>query len=423
MTKEFRPSRGRCSADPNWLRLQFAQPLTFGKNDAELERLKFQVFYIGVDEVGVGPWAGPLTSCAFHMRRRRIAYAGIRDSKTIKDPLEMKRLHDMLTEHKEHSYALGEVSHTEIDETFHGNNRAARLQAMTLAVQALQAKLRMEAARNGMSPYWKLMIDGDACPIQLASSVTQMKLIVKGDSKILEISAASIIAKWTRDNIMRTVWDVRFPQYGFRRHVGYGVPEHQRALYLHGACACHRRSFSPIRKIEEARHKNLPNPYKEREKKTAPKKRVTKTTKIPAAVQVMNELGTGAQRIKRKEHSLTMTAEQKSEFKAKLLQTKIALTKRTMCTCEVHEHVDQTQAPNDDDLEDMEIESREWEAHTQAYRDAWTKMADKIDLDPNCQMNSTDGEIHKDEWQTKHHPKLCCALRHFAPSRGLCWSE
>jgi ribonuclease HII len=196
------------------------------------------------------------------MKHRLLALPGVRDSKTVKKAAEMKYLHDMLTENKDHMYALGEISHSQLDNDFHGDNRQARLAAMTIAVQKLQEELRTIATKNGMNPYWKLLIDGDAQPVALNSSVTFIKMIVKGDSSVLEISAASIIAKWTRDEQMRNVWDKRFPQYGFAKHKGYGTEMHIRALYKHGPCICHHHSWKPIQKLEDARLKKLPIPYK-----------------------------------------------------------------------------------------------------------------------------------------------------------------
>jgi ribonuclease HII len=204
--------------------LDFTRP---GRPDAQLERQQMQVFYIGVDEVGVGPLAGPIVAAAFWMRKRSTQLPGIRDSKQIKtrkrkhgdtivigmslfycfivhvsmlphrpvlyaDRSEMKAAYDMLTESKEFEWAVAEVSSKELDTEFKGNSLAGRLCAMTRAVRILQNKLRA-IVPSGRLPYWKVLVDGTHAPKQLAESSSRISLhtFVKGDDRICEISAAS----------------------------------------------------------------------------------------------------------------------------------------------------------------------------------------------------------------------------------------
>lgn len=129
---------------------------------------------------------------------------------------------------------------------------------------------------------------------------------------------------------------------------------------------------------------------------------------------MMNMIAPSAQRISPK-HPETKKTE--VEWKSVVAEIKSV---QSGCLCPSHEHINPRERPNDDEIDEMEIHAREWKAHTVAYRDGWNKMTDDCGA---AEMNSTDYEIHREEWENTYHPKLCCDLRHFDPSRGLCWSE
>lgn len=234
-----------------------------GKPDETLRKAGFDVVYIGVDEAGAGPIAGPLLAGAFWMAHRVRHLPGVRDSKQIKakkkrkkledgdddeinmDRSEMKTVYDALTENKDYEWAIAEISASDLDKKFDGNPLKARMAAMTMAVRKLQDKVKARIPQ-GRAPYWKILVDGTHVPKDLKSTVTALFPFVRGDDRICEISAASILAKWTRDRIM-VEYHRRYPQYGFDSNVGYGSDvKHIQAIYDHGICPIHRRKFEPI---------------------------------------------------------------------------------------------------------------------------------------------------------------------------------
>ncbi len=177
----------------------------------------------GVDEVGRGPLAGPVLAVAVILNGKRIT--GLRDSKKIN---EMKRQElSAIIREKALAWAYGFASVKEIDTI---NILNASLLAMKRAVQNLN-----------IIPE-EVLVDGNKCP-QLDIPV---RAIVGGDDLIKEISAASIVAKVIRDYLM-TVFDKRYPQYGFANHKGYGTKEHMQAIEKYGVSPIHRRSFAPVR--------------------------------------------------------------------------------------------------------------------------------------------------------------------------------
>jgi ribonuclease HII len=177
----------------------------------------------GVDEAGRGPLAGPVVAAAVILdEARRIR--GLADSKVL-TPLQRDRLFDQIRE-KSICCAVGEASVLEIDELniFH-----ATMLAMKRAVEGLRLK-----------PV-KVLVDGNRLPkLDVLSEA-----IVGGDAKVKSISAASIIAKVTRDRMLQQLHE-EFPQYGFAAHKGYSTPEHLQALKVHGPCVHHRRHFAPV---------------------------------------------------------------------------------------------------------------------------------------------------------------------------------
>jgi ribonuclease HII len=180
----------------------------------------------GVDEAGRGPLAGPVVAAAVILDDLNPIH-GLADSKKL-TPLRRERLFDEIRA-KALCCSIAQASVAEIDEL---NILRATLLAMRRAVEGLRLKPA------------KVLVDGNRLP---ALDVLA-EAIVKGDALVPAISAASILAKVTRDR-----WCVeyhqQFPQYGFATHKGYGTAEHMAALREHGACPEHRRTFAPVSEV------------------------------------------------------------------------------------------------------------------------------------------------------------------------------
>jgi ribonuclease HII len=177
----------------------------------------------GVDEVGRGPLAGPVVAAAVILDPAR-PIAGLADSKKL-SPARRERL-ALDIRANALAWALGRAEVAEIDRL---NIFQASLLAMRRAVEALP-----------MTPD-RVLVDGKHCP-PLACPCTA---IVKGDATVPAISAASILAKVTRDAELRELHD-RYPRYDFARHKGYPTAVHREALRRYGPCPEHRRSFAPV---------------------------------------------------------------------------------------------------------------------------------------------------------------------------------
>jgi ribonuclease HII len=184
----------------------------------------------GVDEAGRGPLAGSVYAAAVILDINN-PIEGLADSKKLS---EKKR--DILSvEIKQKALAWGIASCTcqEIDEI---NILQASLLAMKRAIEAMQAQFNI-------TPHL-VQVDGNKTPkISLPCEA-----IVKGDSKVQAISAASILAKVARDAELYEL-DKQYPQYGFAKHKGYPSPAHLLALQEHGICPQHRLSYAPVKKI------------------------------------------------------------------------------------------------------------------------------------------------------------------------------
>ena len=188
------------------------------------------IWVCGVDEAGRGPLAGAVVAGAVVLDPEN-PIAGLKDSKKLSATRR-----DFLFEQiqlKSKAWGIGEASPTEIDEI---NILQATMLAMRRAIEDL-------ATRLGSWPD-KALIDGNRCPELPISS----EAIVKGDAKEPAISAASILAKVTRDRQMMALHNLH-PQYGFAQHMGYPTAAHFAALKEFGACSEHRRSFSPVRNV------------------------------------------------------------------------------------------------------------------------------------------------------------------------------
>ena len=185
------------------------------------------ILVAGVDEAGRGPLAGPVVAAAVILDpKRRIR--GLADSKVL-SPDRREELAVLIRE-RAVAWATGSADVGEIDTI---NILHATMLAMTRAVAALH--IAPEEA----------LIDGNRCP----ALQCRARAIIKGDRDIAAISAASIIAKTTRDALLRE-FDLLYPVYGFAQHKGYGTPDHLAALERHGPCPLHRRSFAPVRQSE-----------------------------------------------------------------------------------------------------------------------------------------------------------------------------
>ncbi len=180
----------------------------------------------GVDEAGRGPLAGPVVAAAVILDDLN-PIVGLADSKKL-TALKRERLYDEIRA-KALCCSIAEASVEEIDSL---NILNATLLAMSRAVEGLRLK-----------PH-KVLVDGNRLPVLDVLA----EAIVKGDSKVPAISAASILAKVHRDRWCLQL-HAQYPEYGFDRHKGYGTEAHLQALRTHGATPWHRHSFSPVAEV------------------------------------------------------------------------------------------------------------------------------------------------------------------------------
>lgn len=176
----------------------------------------------GIDEAGRGPLAGPVVVAGVIMPTDS-KIEGVNDSKKVSEK-KREKLYDQIIE-EAISYSVAIIGHDVIDEI---NILNATKQGVTKVVEELEKKpdlILIDALQK---------IDTKGVPYES---------IVKGDAKCYSIAAASILAKVTRDRIMRE-WDEVYPQYGFAGHKGYGTAKHIAAIKEHGLCSIHRRSFT-----------------------------------------------------------------------------------------------------------------------------------------------------------------------------------
>jgi len=178
----------------------------------------------GVDEAGRGPLAGPVSAAAVILDPAR-PIAGLADSKKLSE-----RQRDLLAPIIRERALAWAVAYAEVEEIDTLNILQATLLAMRRAVLALPIQPQ------------QVLVDGLYCP----QTGIPSEAIVKGDSKVAAISAASILAKTARDELMLNL-HARYPQYGFDGHKGYPTAAHMAALREHGVSEVHRRSFRPVR--------------------------------------------------------------------------------------------------------------------------------------------------------------------------------
>jgi len=188
------------------------------------------IWICGVDEAGRGPLAGAVVAGAVVLDPEN-PIEGLKDSKKL-TAARREYLYEQIMQ-KAKAWGIGEASPAEIDDI---NILQATMLAMRRAVEDLTNRL-------GAWPD-KALIDGNRCPVLPIPA----EAIIKGDTKEPAISAASILAKVTRDRQMQILHQ-RHPQYGFAQHMGYPTEAHFAALKEYGACTEHRKSFSPVRRV------------------------------------------------------------------------------------------------------------------------------------------------------------------------------
>lgn len=193
----------------------------------ELKKIEEEIYsegnelICGIDEAGRGPLAGPVVVAAVVMPKDSMI-EGVNDSKKISEK-KRELLYEKIIE-EAITYGVGIIDQKEIDKI---NILNATKEGLTMAVSELDPKPNL------------IIVDALN---KINTLGIPYKSIVKGDAKCYSIAAASIIAKVTRDRIMRQ-WDEVYPQYGFGKHKGYGTAEHIKAIKEHGICPLHRMSF------------------------------------------------------------------------------------------------------------------------------------------------------------------------------------
>ena len=192
------------------------------------------VLICGVDEAGRGPLAGPVSAAAVILDPAR-PIEGLADSKKLSEK-QRDRLAPLIR-----ARALAwAVAYAEVEEIDRLNILQATLLAMRRAVEALSIRPQ------------QVLVDGLYCP----QTGIPSQAIVKGDSKVAAISAASILAKTARDELMLALHGC-YPQYGFDAHKGYPTAAHLAALREHGVSVVHRKTFKPVRQFA-ANHSGEP---------------------------------------------------------------------------------------------------------------------------------------------------------------------
>lgn len=180
---------------------------------------------VGIDEVGRGCWAGPLVAGAVLLGA---SIEGLRDSKKLSKRQREKL--DIEIRAKALATGLGWVSAAEVD---------------SLGVTAAVGLAMRRALDEITAEHTEIIIDGH---INFLADNPKSRALIKADDSVPTVSAASIIAKVARDNYMAEV-HLKYPVYGFDRHVGYGTALHLEKLRLHGVSRLHRLSYKPVRAL------------------------------------------------------------------------------------------------------------------------------------------------------------------------------
>ncbi len=184
----------------------------------------------GIDEAGRGPLAGPVVAACVHIPEAFAGLEQVKDSKKLKGHAR-EALFTEITRHCAFGIAIADVE--EIDGM---NILQATFLAMTRATEAMRISFEV--------PVSTYLVDGNQKPKGLEHP--SVVPVVEGDDKSYSIACASILAKVTRDRLMRQL-AAEHPQYAWHANMGYGTADHMAALDKHGPCAHHRQSFAPIK--------------------------------------------------------------------------------------------------------------------------------------------------------------------------------
>ena len=180
----------------------------------------------GVDEAGRGPLAGPVVAAAVILDPNN-PIEGLRDSKKLS-----ARVRERLADEIKKKALAWSIAHATVEEIDELNILEATMLAMKRAIVGLSVEPNL------------ILVDGNRIP----KMNYRINAVVKGDDKVPAISAASILAKTTRDSAMIEL-DARYPEYGFAKHKGYGVKQHIEAIRRYGILPVHRKSFSPVKEM------------------------------------------------------------------------------------------------------------------------------------------------------------------------------
>lgn len=185
---------------------------------------------VGVDEVGRGPWAGPVIAGAVVIHSEKQVVKSVRDSKKMTKIQREKAFVEIIK--KSSAFGIGVVSEKVVDAI--GIQKAVK-KAMIMALKDLKLKFKIDISY--------ILVDGSKTMPIRKNNIQRIK---RGGLYHYSISAASVLAKVTRDRIMEKMAN-KYPEYGFKKHVGYGTKLHLEALEKYGACPIHRKSFAPIK--------------------------------------------------------------------------------------------------------------------------------------------------------------------------------
>ena len=203
---------------------------------------------IGVDEVGRGCWAGPILSCASYIYPSKFM-----NLPKINDSKKMSKKHRREIFVSSSTFSRNAIGCSTVNEIenlgINASNDLAALRAVVLMVQNF-------SFNTDKNLFFDIFIDGNRIPsfdmfeklFALIRNRIKIYCIVKGDSKLMSIALASIIAKETRDTIMYQQ-HLLYPYYNFKNNVGYGTKEHRDMIIKHGITKIHRRNFKPISTI------------------------------------------------------------------------------------------------------------------------------------------------------------------------------
>lgn len=196
-------------------------------------------YHIGIDEVGRGPLAGPVTVCAFAILEQDLPLLKDINAKDSKALSEQKRnvIAEKLHELNRAGRCVFQISST----SSHVIDRKGLTRSLQMAIGSVLRRLNIHPEHADV------YLDGS---LYAPKSFFRQRTIIRGDGLIPVISCASVLAKVYRDNLMDK-YDLKFPQYGFLEHKGYGTPNHYKAIRKHGISTIHRKSFLKDVKISK----------------------------------------------------------------------------------------------------------------------------------------------------------------------------